>query len=68
MTNALQVQPSSMASDEPIPIKVICGYARTAIRQLTTVSKANHKGVVHKANRAEHFRELFDTLTFQIPL
>ncbi len=33
-----------MARSIPIPLKINCGYARTAIRELTTTSKAKHRG------------------------
>ena len=56
-----------MANPIPISLKINCGYACTAIRELTTASKAKHRGVVHKANRASDFRELFDRPTYGLP-
>ena len=45
----------------PISLLVNCGFARTAIRELST----KHKGQHHK--RADAFKEQFQSSTFQIP-
>ena len=52
---------------DAIPLKINCGYARTAMRELTSASRAKHRGIVHKANRASEFRLLFDTPTYELP-
>ncbi len=55
-----------MAHSIPIPLKINCGYARTAIRELTTTSKAKHRGVIHRENRAKDFCQLFDRPTYAL--
>ena len=52
---------------DPIPVKINCGYARTAIRELTTASKASHRGVVHKGERSSQFQQLFNTPSYELP-
>ena len=56
-----------MADPIPIPLNINCGYARTVIRELTTTSKAKHQGIVHTANRASDFCQLFDRPTYALP-
>ena len=49
-----------------ISVKINCGYACTAIRELTLASRAKH-GIVHKPNQSSEFRKLFDRPTYEIP-
>ena len=49
-----------------ISMKINCGYARTAIRELTLASRAKH-GIIHKPNRSSEIRKLFDRPTHKIP-
>ena len=56
-----------MDDREAIPLQINCGYARTAIRELTSTSRAKHRGVVHKLQRATEFRQLFDLPTYELP-
>lgn len=48
-------------------LKVNCGYARTAIRELTRTSRVKHQGVVHKSQRANDFHHIFNLPTYQLP-
>ncbi len=43
----------------PIPLKVNCGYARTAILELTSLSKGRHGRACDTTIRATKFKELF---------
>ena len=56
-----------MDDREAIPLQINCGYARTAIRELTSTSRAKHRGVVHKLQQATEFRQLFDSPTYELP-
>ena len=56
-----------MDDREAIPLQINCGYARTAIRELTSTSRAKHRGVVHKLQQATKFRQLFDLPTYELP-
>ena len=52
----------------PVSLKVNCGYARTAIRELTPTKKGLHGRHVQNAKCSEDFRKLFDIPTYQLDL
>ena len=43
-----------------------CGYARTAIRELTSSKKGGTQSNIDKTKRAQKFREIFDVSTFKL--
>lgn len=50
-----------------ISLEVNCGYARVAIRELTTVQRGRNGRQSHRQKRQDEFRELFDLPTFGLP-
>jgi len=50
-----------------ISLEVNCGYARAAIRELTTVQRGRNGRQSHRQKRQDEFRELFDLPTFGLP-
>ena len=56
----------SMLHITPVSLKVNCGYARTAIRELTPTKTGLHGRYVQSAKRSQEFRQLFDIPTYAL--
>ena len=51
----------------PTPLVVNCGFARVAIKELSTTAKGIHFKKVNKDCRSEQFKDLFNIPTYGIP-
>ena len=56
----------SMLHITPVSLRVNCGYARTAIRELTPTKTGLHGRYVQSAKRSQEFRQLFDIPTYAL--